>query len=268
MSAVAEGSKIVNAAREVTEKSDMGVMTSGATGNENIQGGAKAQMFPAKFSARDPMDDTIRIRQQLMDPATGQTPFGQAVFDDSMANYVLRKEKAIEAANFDAWFGKNFNLNDLASRKWAQQAYPEYFEKRIQQMTERADLALRIKKMELMGPKDEEDLIIQFGLNTGRILLEPGWDTIGYQPDQSKEDQLGSTQLLRGLVRLPRFFSNAQRTTRGYINDQRTGDAFSSNLGALSFPNMFPNTAAGDVRKPTKNYAYSVLKGLNMSPPQ
>lgn len=112
---------------------------------------------------------------------TGTSQFGQVVADaGQISAYLERKRQKADLANFDAWVGKNFHKNDPMARKWLQETYPEYYEAREKLAVERAKFALRVFLLKLRGPKNEKDLILLWGLQTGRVRLDDGWDRIGY----------------------------------------------------------------------------------------
>ena len=102
MSAVREGDQLTEMGRATSEALEQGVVT-GAASNGGVQGGAVAGQFPRQFDARTPMDDVMRMRQQLADK-DGKTPFGDLQFSDDQARWLLDKEKAAEAANCEFFF--------------------------------------------------------------------------------------------------------------------------------------------------------------------
>ena len=111
----------------------------------------------------------------------GVSRFGRVTADaGQIAAYLERKRQKMELANFDQWVGTNFHKNDPMARKWLQETYPEYYEAREKLAVERAKFALRVFLLKLRGPKNEKDLILLWGLQTGRVRLDDGWDRIGY----------------------------------------------------------------------------------------
>lgn len=206
------GLKIADEARDVSERMEDGVFTSGADTSTVAQGGMAAPSMPRKFEARDRYDDIMEQKMKLMDNE-GMTPFGQVYYDDKVGRWLEKKQAAVETANLDAWFGKQYNKASLAERQFAQQIYPEYYAERERLMMERAQMVVKIKSILLRGPRTPEDLHIQYLLNTGRIQLPPDWDRIGASsltaevPDQAAQQ----ARFTRQLVRLPRFLVPSQR---------------------------------------------------------
>lgn len=172
------GKRLEQVAERFNEGAQTGVVT---RGRPAVDGGPETQ-FPRKFDAGTAeWDRMTAVKQSLVvDPATGMTPFGRLQFSDRDAQALLRKEDVLREAEFDSWFNQNFNKADLATRRLAQEIYPEFFAKREAEMINRAKLALQIALIQLRGPKTEEDLMIQFGIENGDVTLEEGWNVIGY----------------------------------------------------------------------------------------
>ncbi len=205
MSAVREGQHLMREGADLTREMQDGPITGGPQ-NDPTQGGADAAQFQRKFGGANAYDDEMNQRMQLMDPTTGMTPFGQVYYDDKVGKWLQDKQKVAEVANLDAWFGAQFNKNDLASRQFAQQIYPEYYSEREREMMSKAKEALNLKFIQLRGPQSKEDLYKLWLINTGRVTLPEDWDRIGGTPTE------GATTLFKkGLVRAPMPLSTAQR---------------------------------------------------------
>lgn len=206
MSAAEAGRKLQNTEDEVTTSLKAGVVTA-QRDQTAAAGGTGAQQFPRDFKAGTEEWDRVQaLRQQLVtDPANAMTPFGQLQFSDKDAYALLKKQQALKEADFDSWFAEQYHVNDLPTRQFAQEINPGFYAAREAKMVERAKMALRIKLIELRGPRDEKDLQIVYGLKTGEIRLDPGWDQIGYTPngfDQATE----SGRLRRDLGLASRMF--------------------------------------------------------------
>lgn len=207
-------------AQGFTEKMGRGVVTSGAP-TDGVQGGAQAVGFERKFLARDRMDDEMNTKMQLMDN-TGMTPFGQVYYDEKVGRWLERKAAVSEAANFDAFFGEQFNKNDLASRAWAQKINPDWYAAREREMAERAEMVLKLKGIQLRGPQNKEELTMQWLIESGRVKLPRDWDVIGPGYTQTNIAPLAGQnreRFAQGLIRLPLFLTQGQRTVRATTNN-------------------------------------------------
>lgn len=249
--ASAKGMKIANAGRDVSEVMEDGVITSGADRTANAQGGQPAVSMPRKFLSRDPMDDKMRQRLQLMDDK-GMTPFGQVYYDDSVGRWLEKKEAATELANMDAWFGKNYNKASIAERQFAQQIYPEYYTEREKLMMEKAAMVVKLKAIQLRGPRNKEDLMLQYLVQSGKVQLPADWDKIGISTDAADLSGAQMTaqraNFARGLVRLPRFETEQQRSANATSaaalggNPARVAHVFGQQLDRVTPDNnrLFP----------------------------
>lgn len=153
-------------------------------------GGIAAKTFPRRFKGPDPEWIKMqKLKNQLVEQggadaqAMQMTPFGQKVLSEKDLKELLKVEESAKEVAFDAWFQKNWNKADLPTRILAQKLHPEFYAQREQMMADKAALALKIKKIQLRGPRDEEDLQIIYGMQSGDIELFPGWDVIGFVPE-------------------------------------------------------------------------------------
>lgn len=217
MSAPREGKHLAHEAQQFSQKMRDGLVT-GQTDNVGVQGGAKAAQLQRKFEAYDSRDDMVNLKMQLMDKDSGMTPFGQVYFSDKDARWLERKQAAAESANYDSWFNREYNKNDLASRQFAQEIHPEFYAAREREMMERVNEVVALKKIQLRGPQSKEDLYKLWLINTGRVVLPKDWDRIGADPTagmSAAEQQAWSTnQFQSGLVKMPLFQTAGQRSAQ------------------------------------------------------
>ena len=184
-SARVTGKKLENNAAAINTTADTGVMT--GTDNEPTEetaGGVAAKLFPRKFDG-GPSKEWVKMTKLKDELTTGpdkMTPFGQRVRQDQDLRELLKAEESAKEVAFDSWFAENWNKADLPTRVLAQKLHPEFYARREQMMMDRAMLALKIKKIQLRGPRDEEDMQIVYGLQSGDIELPDGWDVIGFIP--------------------------------------------------------------------------------------
>lgn len=224
MSAVQEGGKLASQAKDLSATFEPGVVTA-PVDRDNVQGGAAAEQFPRKFGGRDPYDDVMRMRQQLVTDGQGNTPFGQLEYTDDVARWAMRKEQVSEAADFDSWFGKNYHKSDLASRAFAQEVNPEYYAARERDIMTRAQEAAKLKIIQLRGPRTKEELMKVWLIQSGRVELPADWDRIGPSYDYSANPGSKSQQAFkRGLFTLPSFTNREQRARRARAEQNPFGD--------------------------------------------
>jgi hypothetical protein len=209
-----QGMHLAKEAQAFSEKMRDGVVTGDEQRVGGVQGGAYAAQLPRKFEAFDRMDDEMNTKMQLMNDE-GMTPFGQVYYDERVGKWLQKKEAAAEAANLDAWFNREFNKNDLASRQLAQELYPDFYKTRERELLDRMQEVYKLKMIQLRGPQSKEDLYKLWLLNTGRVVLPPDWDRIGASPQLAADGRVDTRQaqgqFMTGLVRMPLFQSAGQR---------------------------------------------------------
>jgi hypothetical protein len=113
-------------------------------------------------------------------------------------------------------------------------------------MIDRAKFALRVKLLKLRGPKNHKDLILQWGLATGRIHLDKGWDVVGMY-DEPGDVAMPNQQkrFANGLLNYRRYLSDEERQ----YNANRDGNPFKpAGPGQADGqrPSSFPGSAVPD----------------------
>lgn len=188
------------------------------------------------------LDQRMRTRMELLN-ADGSSRFGMVNATDADFEWLERKRKLEELANFDAWVGRNFHKGDVAARKWLQETMPEYYEAREQLAVERAKFALRVFLLKLRGPKNEKDLLLLWGLESGRIQLDEGWDRIGYHVNLKEGDSMAENQkrFAKNLFGPYRYLTQKQReeNAKSASNPFRTEDG-SPARGQFNVGQQFP----------------------------
>lgn len=170
-------------------------------------------------------DQRLKTKMQFVDE-NGDSPFGMVTASDSDFALVEQKRKLAEDARFDSWVGQNFHQGDVAKRKWLQETMPEFYESREAVIMQRAKFAARVALLKLRGPQNEKDLILLWGLQTGRIKLEPGWNVIGYT-DQGDTGEL-NTRFMEGVFGPMRYRNAGQRQA----SSEQTDNPFRETDGA------------------------------------
>lgn len=213
-----KGSNIVSQNVRTTEEARAGIYTSDAPAPINDSPAQVTSSFPRKFNTSHQGDEYAREKIQLVaNSKDGMTPFGQATVTDKDIRWLEKKKQAEAYANLDQWIGDNFHNASVVDRKWLQETFPDYYDSREQLMVDRAKLALRINLLLLRGPKNEKDLLLEWGLQTGRIKLEEDWDKIG-----SPMEKPGAAR------KQGRFQQSLFAPTRAPTNDARKAAAESS----------------------------------------
>lgn len=183
-----------------------------------VQPGQVTRNYPrAGFSGASKRDEYLRMKMQFVEQSKGTavSPFGTIYASDKDFEQILRKRQAEEKANFDAWVGTNFHTNSVTDRDFLQKVYPEYYKARVQEMESKANLALQVKKIDLFGPQNEEDLEVLYLLQTGQVELPKGWDVIGYRENfDAAEEQ---KKFVKQLWAPKRYFSTGEKKVNSQV---------------------------------------------------
>ncbi len=179
-----KGKKLQQSHRAATERLESGYYPIAAP-EDKPRSGHTTTVFPVKTpNARSPHDEITRAKMQILQAgpqfgAQGVSQFGTVQASDADFETFRRAAQAEETANYTQWKLKNFYKNDVVSRAWFQEADPGIFESMEKEMVERAKMALRINLLLLRGPRNEQDLILQYGLESGQVQLDRDWNVIG-----------------------------------------------------------------------------------------
>jgi hypothetical protein len=206
-------SNIVNQTQAATRAARSGVATHNV-GAAASTGQVTASYPRQGFSKESPKDELMRIKTQMIQQSGGpNTPFGMVYASDSDFQRMQELREAEQLANLDAWIGQNFHTNDVTTRAWLQKVWPEYYNAREREMIDRAKFALRVNLVLLRGPKNEKDLILQWGLATGQIQLDRNWNVIGahLNAGQPMNPNVEQARFANSLFSPKRYLTDAER---------------------------------------------------------
>lgn len=166
----------------------------------------------------DPRDEIVRMKMEMIEKGgkSGMTDLGQVQLTEEDVQYLMRKRETEGEANFDAWLGSNFHTDSVTIRQWLQRIYPKFYDDRETAMINKAKTALRICRILDKGPQDEEDLLLQFGLQTGLIELEDNWNKIG--PNTRDADPDVQQQRFQDRLMMKRRYKSDEERKTGAEN--------------------------------------------------
>lgn len=144
--------------------------------------------FPIVATNANPYDDVANIKSEYSSSDMGNN--WVVPFTEQDAMYVKSKRDAMEKANFDDWVWRKFNLSDPAQNLMLQQIAPELYERRAELIDWNQNLASNYAKVRLRGPKNINDLMFEWMIETGRVELPKSavWDPLSW-----REAQFGTT---------------------------------------------------------------------------
>lgn len=174
----------------------------------NNQRAMNAGKFPIRPLPADPYDTTWSLKSDLardtfdldgnLIARSMATPSRPLPFTPDDVAYLKRKRDDEEFAGYLKWQADKYDLTDPATRAWFEKRCPSYFQMRESLIEQQIDLAARYAKLRLRGPRTEDDLKLEWFIETDRISLPKGplWDPYmwieaeaGTGPDDRPQDQ-------------------------------------------------------------------------------
>ena len=94
-----------------------------------------------------------------------------ASITDKDAMVAIKQNERMEKKRFDDWFSEFLpnSLDDPASQRVAQELNEDFFQRRIEKINQWSEIQKKIAIIQLMGPKNKEDLYILYLWQTGRL---------------------------------------------------------------------------------------------------
>lgn len=184
---------------------------------------ANAVSQPRRFTTgTEQWDREQALKQRIASDNKGNTPFGQLTFQDRDARALLKKQEARQQMAFDGWFGKSYHQKDLPARRLAQELNPDFYQEREDEIVRKAKMALRLELMDLYGPRDEEDLMLLYGLQTGLVRLGENYNVIGGNPQNKPGWGVRGTPNQNALTNMLRNTTRVFMPRRELLNDDAT----------------------------------------------
>lgn len=205
--------------------------------------------FPVKASAVDEDDTIEEMKQDLIKQGprgdgaivNGYTPYGQAVLENRDIAYLDRKRQQAQYVDYEKYLANRFNLKDPPTAMFFESIMPRYFQERLAQIHEVAELQKKIAELRLLGPQSEDDLWMEYAILNGLIQLPKGavWD-----PDSWYDTRDQKELYVRGLFNPRRYFAPTWRqpayrhdVANRNVADPAWGGADVNGLPARSFTN-------------------------------
>jgi hypothetical protein len=217
--------------------------------------GVVDEQFPtAALGAKEPeKDKEMMTKLQMQDPARpGYTPFGKLYAKDADFEWMQRKKAAVEYADFQAWFARNFDLMSPAQKARAKELFPEFYKERKKLLKQQAKNVVRLANLKLNGVENFDDLYLQYLAETGRLDLGPVQNLLHPEavgPDGKANVAYQQAKFQRGLLSPWRVFGEeampwSEKETQDRTREReqmyfaaRSYDPWNKNIGYTSgFP--------------------------------
>ncbi len=208
--------------------------------------GVMDEQFPtAGLTSYDKRDKVMEAKLALQkEGEVGVTPFGKLEATDADFKWAQKKQATVEAANFQKWFAKEFDLMSPAQKKRAKELYPEFYAQRKKLLKQQTKNLYDLTRIKLEGIESREDLMKTYMAETGRLDLGPLQNLM--HPEQGVgSEALNQSRFHRGLANPFLVFGKealpANQHTRfdqakNFANRYSTGAPQALGLGDQGFP--------------------------------
>jgi hypothetical protein len=133
-----------------------------------------ASLWPTQLVTPHPEDEIRNIQRTLVGD-TGVVPgVGLAIADSDYFKYQKEKADQIELAKFKAFVLERMDLSSPEKVAYYEQHFPEIFEDRRRLLEQQFDVAKKAALISVYGPKNMEDLMFIYLVQTGKIELPKG----------------------------------------------------------------------------------------------
>ncbi len=176
------------------------------------------EQFPTdRLTAKDERDKIMDAKMRLTVPGQpGVTPFGKMTLSDADLKWLEKKQKAVEAANFQQWFAQWFDRANPADKAKAKKLCPNFYTQREDLLKRQCKNLFDVAKIKLNGIESYSDLLKQYELESGRLDVGPLNHLLNPESDPQNSNSQGKFR--RGLLSPWRVFGE-----EAYPLDGRTG---------------------------------------------
>ena len=131
--------------------------------------------YPVQLFKPDPRDEAYEIRKALVDEQSGIVPgVGQAVVTDEDFKYFQSKQNEFNNAEFKDWLIKNADYSTPEKSEYWNSKFPWITELRLEEIQKKADLQMKLARIQITGPQNEDDYILIYGIQQGYISVPDG----------------------------------------------------------------------------------------------
>jgi len=121
-------------------------------------------------------------------------------------NILVRRQAELDLYQFENWLASIYDPRDPNMGRLINDMYPEYYQKRLEQIDMDAELQKRAAKLSLLGPQSKDDLWLLYNIHMRRVVIP---DHALHIPDLTRKGDVR-----RGLFNVKRFIG----TTMAGVN--------------------------------------------------
>lgn len=167
---VAESKAIANRLQKIEDDSRTGVHHETSTGEV---------LPPAKYFQKDERDDYYQTKSAVTeDIGTGRALGNQVLITDEDIKYLQSQKTKEELSIFDRWCYETFQPGaDPNKIALFRELNPGWFERRETEISKQIDIAKKLAKLGLRGPRTQEELYLMYALDQ-KMITPPDLDML------------------------------------------------------------------------------------------
>ena len=218
--------------------------------------------FPAQYHSRPASDRAVGLKQDYVRHLNEYSPDLGAKYDvtDSEVDALVRRYSELDLINFERYISAWFDTGDPTHQRLINELYPQYFERRLDQIEANLEVQRRVAHLKLLGPRDADDLRFAYLLETGVVELPtaPVFDVSDH--DNTKSRGLFNPYVLFGSA-------NAKAPTGSWRAATGASKSFSTGAGGYSAPTSSVFSTASPNAKPGNLQGFGSGKAWNEASP-
>lgn len=129
--------------------------------------------YPAKYSLPTPAKERIVARNALRNAAPRPTADGGTQMIDSVTedevDYLQGMQRQAELADYDRYVSTLVDPRQPGQLRWLYEVYPDFVHRRIAQVQQDFDFAIKNKLIDMWGINSKEDLDFKYLVDQGKI---------------------------------------------------------------------------------------------------
>lgn len=143
--------------------------------DDGVPGGYNtAGPYPAKYQMPTPAKERLNARQALRDQAPSyDTSKGGTQLIDSISeeevDYLQGMQRQAELVDYDRYVSTLVDPRQPGQLRWLYEVYPDFVHRRIAQVQQDFDFAIKNKLIDMWGINSKEDLDFKYQVDQGKI---------------------------------------------------------------------------------------------------
>lgn len=170
---VAESKALAGRLSQLEDENKLGVIQEVVI--PGVNAGAAFPIPPAEYFERDARDDYYQAKREVTRTAAAGAGAGvgnKVEITDEDIKYLLDQRTKEELYNYDAWFYQTFqpgsDPNKLALYR---EMNPSWFARREAEINKQIEIAKKLAKLGLRGPRTDREVELMYAIDTGRVQI-------------------------------------------------------------------------------------------------